>query len=101
MKPGMMPLTRMPWCAFVIASWWTSALTPALDTLYAVMWPAAAIAAIDETQMIEPLCCSRMIGMTCLQTSHIALRFTSRMRSHASSVRRVGVLSPVPTPTLL
>src|SRR5499426_2757343 len=53
--------------------------------------------------IIEPACCLRMIGTTCLQAMMVPRRLMALTRSKASSVISVGVASPPArlTPTLL
>src|SRR4029079_3275420 len=53
--------------------------------------------------MITPLCCSRMIGITCLAARMQLLRLIATQRSNASSVMSSSSASPpdIETPTLL
>src|ERR1700722_4797575 len=61
------------------------------------------MAAIDEMLMMAPLCCARMIGITCLAAKMQLLRLIATQRSSASSVKSSNSASPpaMLTPTLL
>ena len=83
-SPGRTALTRMPWRALPMARCCVSEFTPALEIWYAAV-AVEQIEAIDEMFTIDPPPRSRITGMTALQVRHMPVRFTSKMRCHASS----------------
>ena len=57
--------------------------------------PAGAIAASEEMLTIAPPPLARITGRACLMVSHMPLRLTVMIRSHAASSRRWAGASPI------